>query len=62
VTMHEYIEPEDFDEEVQEGRCWACGGTDEDGYEGCEFAGDPVYVPGPGGPETFGCPRLTGTF
>lgn len=42
--------------------CHACGGGSDDDYENCEFAGDPVYEPGPGSPDTHGCPRMTGTF
>lgn len=49
-------------EDQMEGACGSCGGTEDDGYEGCEFAGHGVYVPGPGGAGEYGCPRLTGTF
>ena len=44
--------------------CSVCNGGEDDGYEQCEFAGDPVYVPGPGSRDgsDYGCPRMTGTF
>jgi len=41
--------------------CWACGGAGDD-YANCEFAGSGVYEPGPGSSDTYGCPRMTGSF
>lgn len=42
--------------------CAVCNGGEDDGYEQCEFSGSGVYEPGPGSPDTYGCPRMTGTF
>lgn len=42
--------------------CAVCNGGADDDYEDCEFGGDPVYEAGPGSPDTYGCPRMTGTF
>lgn len=60
---HEDLFSDDGDDEPPPDHCLSCGGEDEEGYPCCEFdfPGSP-YTPGPGGPDCYGCLRLTGTF
>ncbi len=63
--LREYLygEFDDSDEDEYNVVCVSCGGGRDGEYEECEFdVPDSPYVPGPGGPGVYGCPRITGTF